>query len=274
MVLSGTRTSHRSIIGGKRPGARVSGSQSVYRAISLLREVARNNDGGTSASVMAERLGLTTGTAHRLLKVLTSEDLLTFDPYSRKYHVGLELYTLGHVARDFAVRDLLASALSRLRDLSSETVFLLIRAGVDSLCLDRIDGDFPIRLLTLNPGSRRPLGIGAGGLALLASESDEVIEKILNSNEKFYRDYADISLDEIREAVRATRARGFSFNDGRLERGVRAVGIAVGPEGVTPPAAVSIATSQDRMKDSHRAELEKFLHTELKFMDWSLLQTG
>ena len=154
-------------------GERISGSQSVYRAIAVLRGVARHNATGITASVLANELALTLATTHRLLKVLTDESLLTFDPYSKKYHVGLELYMLGMTAWQFNLRDLLASAMARVREISRETVFLLVRSGADALCLERLDGDFPIRALTLAVGSRRPLGVGAGGLALLAAETDE-----------------------------------------------------------------------------------------------------
>ena len=250
----------------------VAGSQSVYRAVAVLRGVARNNASGVTASILAGQLELNLATTHRLLKVLSGEGLITFDPYSKKYHVGLELYVLGVVARDFQVRDLLASVLERIRNVSRETVFLLVRSGADALCLERLDGDFPIRALTLNVGSRRPLGVGAGGLALLSAESDEVVQQILSNNARLYSDYAEFTSDEILNEVVATRARGFSLNDGRLKDAVRAVGITVGPEGAPPVAAVSIATGQTRMEESRRQELEEVLKTELKTVDWRLLQ--
>ena len=254
--------------------AQVSGSQSVYRAVGVLRGVARHNVTGVTASTLASEQGLTLATAHRLLKVLTGEGLLTFDPYSKKYHLGLELYTLGIAARDFGLRDLLAGPMERLRDLSRETVFLLVRSGFDALCLERLDGDFPIRTLTLGIGSRRPLGIGAAGLALLAAESDEVVEQVLRYNGKLYTDYAEFTNEEIRSAVALTRRRGASFNDGRLRNEVRAVGMAVGLTDEAPIAAVSIATSQLRMEESRRSELETLLRSEIGTLDVRLLRQG
>ena len=254
------------------PGERISGTQSVYRAIAVLRGVARSNAEGITASMLARELDLTLATTHRLLKVLAGEGLLTFDPYSKKYHLGLELYVLGIEAHYFGLRELLAGPMERVRARSGETVFLLVRSGADALCLERLDGDFPIRALTLTIGSRRPLGVGAGGLALLAAEPDEVVERVLIHNRKHYADYADFTPDEIRTAVTLAREYGSSFNDGRLRDDVRAVGLAIGPAGKMPVAAVSVATNQARMEESRRADLHALLKSELETIDWRLFR--
>ena len=254
--------------------AQVLGSQSVYRAIAVLRGVARSNATGITASVLADELELTLATTHRLLKTLAGQGLLTFDPYSKKYHLGLELYMLGIEAHYFGLGDLLAGPMRRICDASRETVLLLVRSGTDALCLQRLDGVFPLRALTLSVGARRPLGIGAGGIALLSAETDEVVARVLRHNEKFYPDYADVTPAEIQKAVAATRKRGFSFNDGLLRDAVRAVGLAVGPDDETHQAAVSIATSQSRMSKSQRVDMEMLLKSELENIDWQLLNIG
>ena len=249
----------------------VKGSQSVYRAIAVLRGVARHHRTGITSTELCEELNLTPATTHRLLQVLLSENILTVDPYSKKYHLGLELYLLGSAAHDFAVREHLAVHLENLRKLSRETVFLFVRSGADSLCLRRIDGDCVVAGLTIAEGSRRPLGVGAGGLALLAAESNWLVERILRSNASLYGNYFDVPLKEIWRWVEATRKRGFAFNDGRLKTGVRAVGIAVGPPSERPLAAVSIATDDTRMTAAMRSEFERLLRVQFKKQDKSLL---
>lgn len=249
----------------------VKGSQSVYRAISVLRGVARNNRTGITATALCEELDLTPATTHRLLQVLLSENILTIDPYSKRYHLGLGLYSLGIAAHDFAIREHVFARMTNLKKLSGETVFLFIRSGADSLCLMRIDGDAAIPDLTLSAGSRRPLGVGAGGLALLAAQPTRFVDKVLRSNTYLYADYFDAPLEEIKRWVAETRQRGFAFNDGRLRSGVRAVGVAIGPAGARPSAAVSIAASDARMSEARRAEFERLLKNEFESLDWSLL---
>ena len=255
-----------SIAGGTKP--KVAGSQSVYRALALLRSVGRHNVSGVTASELAEEQGLTLATAHRLLKVLAGEGMLAFDPFSKKYFLGFELYALGIEARHFALRDLIGSILQRIRDLTRETVFLFLRAEADSLCLERLDGDYPIRALTIAVGMRRPLGIGAGGLALLAALPDRQVEAVLRHNAPLYPGYSGIEPDEIRAAVAETRKSGFSCNDGRLLSGVRAVGVAIGSPGETPFAAVSIATREERADLKRREEFQSILEAELRRIEW------
>ena len=250
----------------------VKGSQSVYRAIDVLRGVARHHRTGVTATALCEELDLTPATTHRLLQVLLSENILTIDPYSKRYHLGLELYSLGLAAHDFAVREYVSARLANLRKLSGETVFLFVRSGTDSLCLMRVDGEAAIPDLTLSAGSRRPLGVGAGSLALLAAHSTRFVERVLKSNANLFADYFDAPLDEIGRWVADTKARGFAFNDGRLHSGVRAVGVAIGPESAPPLAAVSIATDDARMSEARRIEFERLLKAEFESLDWSLLR--
>ncbi len=255
----------------RQDAARPEGAQSVYRAIALLRGVAQRNEAGVQAGELATALGLTLATAHRLLKVLTWEGLLTFDPYSKRYHLGLELFTLGLSAHQFAVRDLLRPVLQRLARLSGGTAFLVVRAGADAVCLERVDGAMPVPNLTVVVGSRRPLGVGAGSLALLAALRPEVCERILRHNDPYYPDYGGVTTDDIRAAVVQARRTGFAVNDGRIRPGVRAAGAAVGPgfgnDGAL--AGVSIAADSAHLSDPRLAELAKLIRSETDRVDWS-----
>ena len=250
----------------------VKGSQSVYRAISVLRGVARQNRTGITATELSERIDLTPATAHRLLQVLVSENILTLDPYSKKYHLGLDLYSLGVAAHDFAVRDRVFVHLENLTKLSGETVFLFVRSGADSICLARLDGESVIADLTLVEGSRQPLGVGAGGLALLAAQSTRFIDRVLTSNANLYGEFYDAPLDEIRLWIADAKARGFSFDDRHQHYGVRAVATAIGPARAPPVAAVSIAMDSTRMSPARRTEIEALLTAEFANLDWSLLE--
>lgn len=252
---------------------RIAGSQSVYRAIAILRCVARHNNHGITAKQLSKELGLTPQTAHRLLQVFVDEGLLTVDPFSKEYHLGLEMYQMGSAAHDFTIADHLEGALQSLRDQTGETVFLFIRSGADSLCLRRVDGDFPIRALTLTSGSRRPLGIGAGGLVLLASLPDVLRGKIIQTNLKKFRSYFETSAALMEADVSQTQAAGMSFNDGRLKERVRAIGMAAGPASNPGLCAISIATSDKRMEAEYRGKIEAVLRSEIEDLNWDLWET-
>src|SRR5690606_39494348 len=92
------------------------------------------------------------------------------------------------------------------RDWSSD----VCSSDLDAVCIDRAEGSFPIRVLTQNVGTRRPLGIGSGSLALLAAAPDDEVDNILRRNASRLKDYPNVT-DEIgrascRERVHASVA--------------------------------------------------------------------
>jgi DNA-binding IclR family transcriptional regulator len=58
----------------------------------------------------------------------------------------------------------------------------MVRSGNDIVFVAREIGPYPIKALTGEIGVRRPLGVGAVGVILLASLSAEEAEAILKSN--------------------------------------------------------------------------------------------
>ena len=248
----------------------ISGSQSVYRAIAVLRGVAKNNEKGITAKKLADEIGLTIQTTYRLLRVLLDEGLLTVDPFSKEYYLGLEMYQMGSAAHVFSLANFLEGALQNIQEMTEETVFLFIRSGTDSLCLRRLDGKYPIRELTLINGSRRPLGVGAGGLALLSAMPNSLSDKIIKSNLHKYQNYFQTSIEEMQQDVLAAKSTGLSFNDGRVKEGVRGIGMAIGPKDNPGLCAVSIATSDKRMGTDRRSMLETSLCKELNQIEWEL----
>ncbi|CAO3450025.1 AMP-dependent synthetase and ligase [Azospirillum largimobile] len=74
------------------------GTQSLERAIALLRAVAdAGTDGARLADLMAG-VGLSKATAHRLLMALAREGLVEQDGRSKRYHLGPDLVALGDLA--------------------------------------------------------------------------------------------------------------------------------------------------------------------------------
>ncbi|MEI6246808.1 MAG: hydrogenase small subunit, partial [Acidobacteriota bacterium] len=144
------------------------GTQSVHRAISILRELATKGQYGLRLVDIAGAMGLERPTAHRIVKGLMAQGMIMQDPDTRTYRLGHLVYELGLAASPhFTLRELCQPGLQRLAEKSGDSVFLLVKSGQDSVCLDRFEGSFQIKARTLDIGVRRPLGVGAGGLSLL-----------------------------------------------------------------------------------------------------------
>jgi DNA-binding IclR family transcriptional regulator len=83
-----------------------------------------------------------------------SEGLLTFDPASKLYHLGIEMYYLGTKTQEFHVIDIFRPLIKQIALETDDTVFLLIRPGYDVLCVDLMQGKFPIRAIEVSIGDR------------------------------------------------------------------------------------------------------------------------
>jgi DNA-binding IclR family transcriptional regulator len=161
----------------------VPGAQGVHRVADLLRAIASHDAAGARLLDLARQCRLEPPTTHRLLKALDAEGLVARDPSARTYTLGPLTFELGlAAAHHFRARDLCAQALQAIAEHTGDTVFLSMRSGLDTVCIDRREGRFPIKTLTLDVGTRRPLGLGAGGLALLAALDDAEIDAVLGAN--------------------------------------------------------------------------------------------
>jgi DNA-binding IclR family transcriptional regulator len=167
---------------------------------------------------------------------------------SRRYALGHELVRLGRAAGRADVTDLARPALLRLARETEDTVFVSVREGLEAVCLDRAIGDYPIKTLTLNVGDRRPLGVGAGSLALLAQLPDAEVEEIVAGSATALARYPGFAPTALRELVGRTRQQGYAFNDGRVIPAMSAVGVPVFDAVGQVCAALSVAAIAERMR--------------------------
>jgi DNA-binding IclR family transcriptional regulator len=157
--------------------------------------------------------GLDKATTLRLLDTLIGEGFVQRDPISKRYVLGDEALVLGVAmqGRDH-IRDRARPALMRLAALSGDTLLLSTRHGLESVCVDREFGSFPIRANYLDLGSRRPLGAGAGSLALLAWLPDDEVGTVLNLLAPvFKKRYPRITPELLKTEIALARERGYTM---------------------------------------------------------------
>lgn len=240
--------------GRARPAASPSGTQSIERVVGMLRVVASRGRHGMRLGDVTAATGLPSSTCYRMLQRLESEGMLERHPVTRKYALGPLLYELGLLARPrFQLADRCADTLAALAERTQDTVYLSERRGLEAVCSARALGDYPVKALTLDVGIRRPLGVGAGGLAILcalpAAEADEIIE----THAERYPKLSTLTADRVRAAVVDGRERGFAFLDAAVYPGTAAVGVIIPT--AAPVAAISVAAISSRLDDARRLEV-------------------
>lgn len=252
----------------------VTGSQSIARAIGLLRILTSGPREGMTLAHIAEAAGLHTATAHRQLSALIREGLVEQDS-KRRYVPGVELWLMGQVAAHrFDITGVAQPAMMRLAEETEDTVYLFVRSGRQAVCVARREGTFPIRTLTLAPGDRRPLGVNAGALALLAfldaDEREAVLEQI-QPDLKLYRNY---SLKYVRQEIEETRRRGYSVVAGTIVPGMSAVGVPVLGRQGQAIASLSVAAIDQRMSEPRCHQIAKLALQQARALSMRLALSG
>lgn len=245
-------------------------TQSLDRAIALLEEVVERASEGASLSHLAEKTGLSKPTAHRLLSGLRNLGLVEYDK-SRLYFPGVKLYRMGLAsAVRFDIVHLAQPGMERMAAETGDTVYLSLRSGDNALCVARQTGSFPIRTLTLEVGDLRPLGLGAGSLALLAALADDEVEASMARNRDKLAPHPNFDPVSLRALVSRTREQGYSFNDGLMLPEMAAVGHIVRDAASRPVAALSIATIKSRMEGGRRESIAALLAREARLLEQAL----
>lgn len=241
-----------------------SGSQAVGRALALLSLVGRGGNSGLGLAQLAEAAGLARPTARRLLLALTSARMVEQDRHTRRYHLGPEAYLLATFATDrHGLLNHARESMLRLARETGDTVLLTIPQDDHTLCIERIEGDFPVRTHALMRGDRKPAGVGAGALAILAAlpraEADGLLARAVP--------LIGALADDIATDLALTRQTGHALNPGRVIAGSWGLGVAIlWPDG-RPAGALSIAAIENRMLPARQAELVTALTREARLVE-------
>jgi DNA-binding IclR family transcriptional regulator len=229
--------------------AATAGAQSVRRALAVLRVVATGQERGVRLTDVVSHTGLNRPTVHRLLRVLVEEGAVEQDPATRRYLIGGDVSLLG-LARSarFPIRAIAEPHLRYLAESLGDTTFITIRHGADSVCIDRRPGSFPVKVLSIEIGARRPLGVGVSGLVLLASLPEAEAAEIVRRNaRRLHALHVDPA--ELLERAAGTRALGYAYAPAGVVPGSRAIAVPVRlPDGRTV-AGLAMATITERLPD-------------------------
>lgn len=217
------------------------GAQSIRRAMTVLRILATARAAGLGVSDIARQAALTLPTTHRILRVLVGEGIVEQHSRTRRYALGGEIPLMA-LARPTAspVLGLALPELTAAVELFGDTGFLTLRSGLDTVCLARRVGRYPIQVLALDVGDRRPLGVSSAGFAMLARLAPTEARSILAQNAGRLAPYG-MGIEEALATVVQARSRGFALRERGLVPGTRAVSVTFEmPQRHGPPALAAL----------------------------------
>lgn len=237
------------------------GAQGTVRIAALLQIVAAHNFAGMKLNEIAELAGLEQSTAHRIVTALHSVGFVSRDPKTKRFYLGSLLFELFTTAfPHFNIRELCQPVIERLARQLGDTVYLTVRSGFDSICADRCEGSNPIRTCTVEIGQRRPLGLGAGSLTLLASLTNAEMDTVLRHNIDRYGHYG-IDLDMMRERLAWAQEKGYIHQAALTSTEVHGIGVPICGKtghvfGALSVSALATQMTEERIA-SHISGLQK-----------------
>jgi DNA-binding IclR family transcriptional regulator len=232
-------------------------AQTLRRGLSVLKLLTRFQTDGLGVSDIARRLELSKTTAMRLTHTLLEEKFVAQDAVTRRYRLGPEAYAVGLAAEpSYALQRVAAPILTSLAMETGDWIFFTVRHGLEAICISRASASKQYPKAALRVGDRHPLGLGSGGLAILAAMPDDQVDATVEANADVYGAvYKNMTAETVRKLVVETRVRGFAFIPGTLSPGFWGIGVPLLHEPGNPVAAMVLVSTPPRMGDERRAVL-------------------
>jgi DNA-binding IclR family transcriptional regulator len=259
-----------------REGAPEVEHRNIARILDVLDALTRASSRGLRLTDVAEATGLGKSSAHRILSGMTAGGLVEQDAENARFFVGLKMLAWAHAARErFAFARVAGPAIERLAQQTQDTVYLQARTGDEIVCIDRREGSFPIKVLTLSIGDRRPLGIGAGSLAILAALPDDEVERIMATQVQA-RSHFQIDDIMLRNMIVTTRRNGYAHNNIHVlpgfenATGMVGIGVPIRRGDGMPVAALNVTAVAARMKPPRRDTVVASMRQEVAMLESQL----
>ena len=227
------------------------GSQTLFRGLDVIELVA---EGPITLGDLADRLGLTRSTTHRLASALADRRYLTFVPRSG-YSLGPKLLQLGFRVRDeLDLPRVAGPQLERLALLTEDTVHLGVLDRGKVLYLDKIAGKRRINISS-RVGELQPVSSTGLGKALILDQSEESWATFFRSEIGGQR--TPNALQEWLARMRNYAQAGYAFDLEENEDQVRCVAAPVRDVAGNITAAISVSSAAQYMNDERMQDLTK-----------------
>lgn len=248
---------------GNAEAANLDGTQAIRRAVAMLKIIASGRHPGVTMSHVSEAMDLSRSTTHRILKCLQQEGLIEQDAAEHGYTIGRLTYELSlSVVRDYHTASTWSHLVESVARRTNHTTYLLARSGSDAVCIQKADGRAMLRVIPVDVGQRRPLGVGAGAMALLSSFERAEIERIVRSIGPPLRQFPNLTSATVIKDALAAKELGYAVSRGRVFDQVVGLGFLL-PKQSETQLAISIAAPASSVDEPGLAKLASVIKAEI-----------
>ena len=193
---------------------------------------------------IADTLHLSKSTVSRLIKDLVEEGYL--EKTSSKYRLGLSLLCLSGVITSHLEiyresKDLIKELVNRLE----ETAHIAILEEMNVAYLHKVECKQPVPLLT-NIGKKNPPTCTGSGKILLAYQTIETVERIINAGLPKMGPNSIIEPQQLLHELETVRAKGYAICIDEMQEGIISIGAPIRDYTNEVVAAINVVGPNDR----------------------------
>ncbi|MFT3718725.1 IclR family transcriptional regulator [Pseudorhodoferax sp.] len=217
------------------------GTQSIERAVRILREVAMRGSAGWDLQELAARCALNRPTVHRILRCLVEERLVEQRASDKRYLLGPLNFELGFCvdSRTRLVEEIGTAVQCLARRLPKMAVLSVLRSGDDCICVARA-GRAASEAAALRVGRRVALLSRSSGVAIAAALPPREARALCARSRQRLTHLSAEHLARAEELIDTGRQRGYVLASGALWHGVHSLSVVFGPV-AEPLGSVTIA---------------------------------
>ncbi|WP_046174550.1 IclR family transcriptional regulator [Domibacillus indicus] len=223
--------------------------QSVERALKIL-DLFDERDRELTITEISKRMNLHKSTVHSLLKTLQVQRYIKQDADTGKYSLGLKLFERGSMAAGHLdLRNVARKHLEKLSSTTNLTLHLVILDGQEGVYIDKVEGS-GVTVVYSRVGRRVPLHTSAVGKSLVATKSDEELNRLLEGyqytrpTEKSIR-----SKEEFLAVIEQVRINGYSVDNEENEPGIFCMAVPIKDYSGKAIAAISMSMPSSKMNE-------------------------
>ncbi|WP_302757461.1 IclR family transcriptional regulator [Ligilactobacillus salivarius] len=206
---------------------------------------------------ISKNLNITKPTILKILNTLIYCGFITKSPDDNRYHLGIKfLEYASNVTDNLEIKSVTKPFLSKLRDITGETVNLGIVENKKVVLLDKIESPNSIKLVSKIGGTMNMYS-SSMGKAILSVYPEEKFEAYLNTT-KFERLTENTITDpvKLKENIILTKNQGYALEKSENQKDIICVGFPIAKNGIIL-GAFSISAPQYRVDDE---KLEEFIN--------------